>query len=296
MKPSKKLSLILTFTLSFLAAGYSHLLAANSRQIGKTYLSDMSSKSDSKDRSLSKQDVWVWDYLKNKKNDSYNYLLSNYNQAVKQTKEIKISPVEVLSLSEKNGDLEIQNNENKKEILMVTWTKKRYYKDKSAKLDRITWVTAKPEVSRFCNQTSGIGGNLSDLSREMMLDLRLTQYLGLIPYREPQDEKNYDSFVEIWVKKENLTRPCSDESIDTKKCSKIEPEKLEKLKKNLFVNDPKDYPFTGLGYTYDWGKQPYVGASEFVIKASKEKPVEVKVHSVTSTKDYCKNNKIPAPE
>jgi len=304
MKFSKKLSLILIFSISFLAAGHSQLLESDSLQNKQKFLHQQSITADSKDGSLSKQDVWVLDYLKDKKRESYNYLLGHFNLAVERTKKTEISPEEVLLLEEKNGELQTQNNQG--EILMVTWNKKRFYTEKIVKLDRVTWLTAIPEVSRFCNETSGIGG-LSDLSREMMLDLRLTQYLGLIPEREPQDEKSYDSFVEIWVKKENLTRPCSDGSIYTNKCSKIDPEKLEKMRKELFASSPKDYPFTGLGYTYDWGftgydyaydwgKVPYVGASEFVIKASKEKPVEVKVHSVTSTKDYCKNNKIPAPE
>jgi hypothetical protein len=297
MKPSKKQSLILTFTMSLLAAGCSKLVGANSLPSPENSLSALSSKSDSKDSSLSKQDVWVWDYIKNQKKDGYKHLLRKYDKAVEQTQKIETPTVEVLSLEEKNGGIQTRINENKQqEILMVTWTKKRYYTDKTAKLNRVTWVTAKPQVYSFCNQTSGLGGNLSDLSREMMLDLRLTQYLGLKPDGSRQDEKNYDSFVEVWVKKENLRRPCSDQSIDTKKCSKIEPEKMQKLRDKFLGENIKDYPFTGLGYTYDWGKPSPVGPSEFVIEASKEKPVEVKVHSVTSTKDYCKNNKISAPQ
>jgi hypothetical protein len=72
--------------------------------------------------------------------------------------------------------------------------------------------------------------------------------------------------------------------------------------KNFFPKDKKDkkneidYPFTGLGYTYDWGKPSPVGPSEFVIEASPNNKVTVEVESVTSTKDYCKNNKISAPE
>lgn len=297
MKPSQKLSLILTFTMSFLVAGSSQLLGANSRQIRQNYLSDLSSKSDSKDSSLSPQDVWVWDYIKAKKIDSYNYLVRKFDKAVEQTQKIETPTVEVLSLEETNGGIETRINENQQqEILMVTWTKKKYYKDNTAKLNRVTWVTAKPQVYSFCNQTSGIGGNLSDLSREMMLDLRMTQYLGLKPDGSRNNEKNNDSFVEIWVKKENLKRPCSDESIDTKKCSKIDTEKMKQLRNKFLGSPTTNYPFTGLGYTYDWGKPSPVGPSEFVIEASKEKPVEVEVRSVTSTKDYCKNNKISAPE
>jgi hypothetical protein len=139
-------------------------------------------------------------------------------------------------LKEKNGNIQTRtNNKGEKEILMVTWTKQKFYpapkggNPETVQLNRVTWVTAKPQVKSFCNQTSGIGGNLSDISREMMLDLRLTQYLGLKPEKSRKNEKNNDSFVEIWVKKEDLKRPCSDESIDTKEC-KIDKKGMNQLK------------------------------------------------------------------
>lgn len=49
------------------------------------------------------------------------------------------------------------------------------------------------------------------------------------------------------------------------------------------------YPWSGLGYTYDWGnpQKPHVGSSEFIINPTAEKPVEVEVVSVTPTQEYC---------
>lgn len=51
------------------------------------------------------------------------------------------------------------------------------------------------------------------------------------------------------------------------------------------VNGP--YPWTGLGYTYDWGNPhpPHVGLSEFVINAGTT-GVPVFIRSVSSTRDY----------
>lgn len=54
------------------------------------------------------------------------------------------------------------------------------------------------------------------------------------------------------------------------------------------------YPFTGLGYTYDWGNPvaPHVGVSEFVLNGNKKKQdgskeyIRVFIKSVTPTVDY----------
>ncbi|MBK8453511.1 MAG: hypothetical protein WAQ53_14365 [Thiofilum sp.] len=46
----------------------------------------------------------------------------------------------------------------------------------------------------------------------------------------------------------------------------------------------KGYPWTRLGYTYDWGKPNNpIGFSEFVI----DKGAKVEVKSVTTTAKYC---------
>ena len=47
----------------------------------------------------------------------------------------------------------------------------------------------------------------------------------------------------------------------------------------------KKYPWTRLGYTYDWGNPlSEIGLSEYVIK----KDAEVIVERIASTEDYCK--------
>lgn len=45
------------------------------------------------------------------------------------------------------------------------------------------------------------------------------------------------------------------------------------------------YPWTRLGYTYDWGNpRADMGLSEFVIK----KGAEIAINSVYTTEDYCR--------
>ena len=50
--------------------------------------------------------------------------------------------------------------------------------------------------------------------------------------------------------------------------------------------DPRSnttYPFTGLGYTYDWGNaETDIGASEFIVKPG----ATVTIHEIKSTSKY----------
>jgi hypothetical protein len=54
---------------------------------------------------------------------------------------------------------------------------------------------------------------------------------------------------------------------------------------------PAPYPWTGLGYTYDWGNPtaPHVGVSEFVINAGSS-GVSVFVKSASWTRTYFGGN------
>jgi hypothetical protein len=126
------------------------------------------------------------------------------------------------------------------------------------------WLTAVPELQRFIlSQTNSVA-----------LVSRLEQYLGLKP------NSNYTNFVEVWVNPENLVRPCVDQDVNDKECDI--PSQAKKLDPEL-VKKTKDYPFTGLGYTYDWGNpKTDIGASEFTVKAGKT----VIVHENRTTSNY----------
>ncbi|MFM7615311.1 MAG: hypothetical protein ACKO4R_14065, partial [Synechococcales cyanobacterium] len=124
------------------------------------------------------------------------------------------------------------------------------------------------------------------------LSLRLQQYLGLVLNK--YSSKTH--FVEMWVKAEDLIRPCIDQEINDTSCHLLPlpvPDNSPVIKAiytNSYSNAKKEYyPWSGLGYTYDWGnpQKPHVGSSEFIINPTAEKPVEVEVVSVTPTQEYC---------
>jgi hypothetical protein len=187
-------------------------------------------------------------------------------------------------------------------VLVATWTRAVHYTGTAggtytAPVD--LWVTAVPFVQRFCRCLGHSGG---------VLDRRLTQLLGLPP------DTVHDAFVEIWVRPDQLFRPCPDPEVTDRSCqvrlsgtppptdgcpwtgdqlpgsrARVAPEHLDWMCANWEESyppgDPRTaYPWTGLGYTYDWGRPraPW-GMSEFVIPRGQE----VEIRAVISTGDYC---------
>lgn len=121
------------------------------------------------------------------------------------------------------------------------------------------WVTAAPELKRFFQ-----GGPAPTMAR-------LEQLLGLPP------EGGYTRIVEFWVDPADLFRPSADPEItDTASelplpagyrsdVSKAYREWFQATWRSRFES-ATPYPWTQLGYTYDWGSSDHVGLSEFVIK------------------------------
>ena len=175
------------------------------------------------------------------------------------------------------------------------------------------WVTVVPDIRNFCRaflQAHSTGA--------MQLDARLEERLGL----PPQNGKI--AFVEITVpdpsNPKHFFRPCRSPSVSTAACtpgmpdagddkSKSDSASQKKTAKQAddqawyktwflaqyyssFAGAPStQYPWTSLGYTFDWalrddGKNGFVkyGESEFVIP----KGAPIKVESVTATDQYCK--------
>ncbi len=143
------------------------------------------------------------------------------------------------------------------------------------------WVTIAPELQGVCKSKR--------FGRKEGLDLRLKQLLGL----PPNVEKNY--FVEFWVRPQDLFRPCLDSEISDVNCTLAFPEDGSEEHKK-WINDlriasyynadwDKNYPWTQLGYTYDWHpkNKNNVGLSEFVIGKNKE----IIVNRIYTTTQYC---------
>ncbi len=202
------------------------------------------------------------------------------------------------------------------QILMVTWTRAKYFSDPEKyrrgepfTLYGDTWLTAAPLVRDICRRLSLDGP---------MLSLRLEQLLGLPPGRQK------DVFLEIWVDPVDLFRPCPDPEISDHEClvevpvvgrdalhdaARGEPWgcTLERQVSGRYVTvhpghlrwmcdnwassygdeDPfENYPWTALGYTYDWGNpEDHRGPSEYVSLGGSE----VMFHSLTPTELYCIN-------
>lgn len=143
------------------------------------------------------------------------------------------------------------------------------------------WVTAVPELRRLCSEP-GFGGN--DVT------LRLRQLLGLTPTAK------VIAFVEFWVAPTQLFRPAADNEITDTTAGVNLPEETEAWYRDWFnalrarqyfqSEKPKHnaYPWTQLGYTYDWGNpDSEQGLSEFVIKANSD----VIVNAILPIDVYC---------
>ena len=174
-------------------------------------------------------------------------------------------------------------------VLMVTWTSYPGYDNQVGKettIGRETWVTAVPELRNFCRDFHP--------TPEEPLTLRLEQLLGLPPM------VGKTRFVEVWVEPEDIFRPTPDDQItDTVAQLTVPPRSAfdseedyefardwynSQLAGQHYDDPAKGYPWTRLGYTYDWcNSDSEVGLSEFVIKAKSS----AKVERVSTTEDYC---------
>lgn len=192
-------------------------------------------------------------------------------------------------------------------VLMVTWTRRFHYDGKVGQPYVVApgvdlWVTAVPYLQRACRGWDLPAGSLS---------LRLSQALGLPP--RPA-EGGDDSFVQMWVDPKTFFRPCPDPEITDRECQvsldggpvdrtgacpwppgqlsgafvQVSDDHLSWMCKNWkssYTGDPKtSYPWTGLGYTYDWGDRLHPqGQSEFVVPPG----TTVWIEGIFTPAEYC---------
>ena len=200
-------------------------------------------------------------------------------------------------------------------VLLVNWTKAEYYSDPSYRrgfefpLYGNTWFTLFPVVRDFCTSFEG-----KDLA------MRLRQRIGLPPDTED------DAFLEVWIRPEDVFRPCPDPEITDSQCqveiplvdfpppprdgtqppwycppTGVAPRQVGGQFQRVFQThlswmcsnwtssyaneDPKEnYPWTALGYTYDWGNpEDPLGPSEYVALAG----TRVIFERLVKTEAYC---------
>ncbi|HEV2721266.1 MAG TPA: hypothetical protein VG323_14685 [Thermoanaerobaculia bacterium] len=156
------------------------------------------------------------------------------------------------------------------------------------------WVTLVPEVQTKCKQYGADA------------PMRLRQLLGLPPY----SPKAYVIFNVFQVRAASLFRPAPDpETGTTMPCpnppppncgneypASATPAHISWISNNTLFSyqTPQTppsgskptvgYPWTRLGYTYDWGAKDHYGASEYIIP----KGTVIAVVSSADIKGYCK--------
>ncbi|HEX8144185.1 MAG TPA: hypothetical protein VF553_16405 [Pyrinomonadaceae bacterium] len=174
-----------------------------------------------------------------------------------------------------------------KSVSVVTLTDFKYHLG-ATRLPVYLWVTAVPEVQEICRGFSGD------------LELRLHQLFGLHPNRKISD------FVVMEVKEGDIFRPTANSDPTTTlpcsypipaNCGEAFPETISETHLRWFANQmlssyvisesyliPVGYPWTRLGYTYDWkpGANKY-GVSEYVIRPGSN----VRVTEIIPYKKYC---------
>jgi hypothetical protein len=173
-------------------------------------------------------------------------------------------------------------------VLVVSWMKQsstQYWPvgktiKTSNNQDYMSWITSCPEMLDFLKKNT-----FTDSSA---LHLRIAQELGM-----PPDTKN-NFFVEFWVYPENLFRPTPDPEITDHEADLYFPSWVNQDYRDWFMNQMKNkydtgtptaFPWTRLGYTYDWANlQHPVGMSEFVVDTSST----VTVKSIYSSWQYYK--------
>lgn len=145
-----------------------------------------------------------------------------------------------------------------------------------------TWVTCYPEIKNFFKNRS--------FSSDSSALLRIEQLLGL------PKKISAKHLIEVYVKLDDLFRPAPDNEIDDNVCQLNFPANVDSnyvvwFNGNIISSyyappNKTRYPWTRLGYTYDWGSlTSKVGLSEFIIK----KNARVIVKNVKPAVEYIKS-------
>ena len=187
------------------------------------------------------------------------------------------------AITKTNPQLIWKKIDNEDYLLVVSWQSDTTYYTRQGFYNtgnHIIWVTAVPELKNIC-------------TRNVDSDIRLMQRFGLPP------DANKKFFVEFWVKPADLFRPCPDNEITDKECQLCFPSNTDSTYISWFngnrissyynCNLYNTYPWTQLGYTYDWnpGNPSHVGLSEFIIGKNKN----ILINNYYKTADYCRKGK-----
>lgn len=173
------------------------------------------------------------------------------------------------------------------EILVVAWksaeSAKKYY-NAPGSLDTLdssflTWVVKESQYPEIIEDFR------LDRMKGQKLALRLEQLLGLPPAADTTRV-----FLSIRLKGEDLFRPCRNPDISDCSCSTEFPfgyyseETGYSEVYETIVGQTTDFPWTRLGYTYDWNprNRNHFGFSEYIIRQG----AVVKIISKVGTEEF----------
>lgn len=180
---------------------------------------------------------------------------------------------------EVEGDLVILPS---KPIVVVTWARTGQYSEPfPERAAAPIWVTVEPHLREFCR----------GLAATTLVE-RLEQRLGM----PPKSNKTTVVRIRIDPAEGGIFRPCSDPRVDRVGCSlpgdDLAPPAGFDWYPLWFYRQyhaaygtarPTRFPWTSLGYTYDWGQDDEVGESEFVVAEG----AAIQVLETVPTAVYC---------
>ena len=167
-------------------------------------------------------------------------------------------------------------------VTLTDWTGYAANVGAPMELTREVWLTPVPELQDFCRSYVAAGG--TDPS------LRSLQYMGMPPRAKPV------TMVTMMVPLAGMFRPTPDPQIDdttavyddgtVQPADPAYPNHADwfRLQKALAYDPANPYPWTRMGYTYDWGDPAKkIGASEFVVRAG----TTVQIVADQTPEQYC---------
>ncbi|MFI0433861.1 MAG: hypothetical protein ACH36H_12060 [Candidatus Nanopelagicales bacterium] len=150
-------------------------------------------------------------------------------------------------------------------VTLTDWTGYAASVGQPLTLSREVWLTPAPQLQDMCRGYVAAGG--TDPS------LRSLQYLGMPPKSKPV------TIVTMMVPLSGMFRPTANPQLDSATAvfddGTVQPPDPAfpnhadwfRLQKALAYDPANPYPWTRMGYTYDWGDPANkVGASEFVVR------------------------------
>lgn len=188
-------------------------------------------------------------------------------------------------ISKENTALQWKTINGKDYVLLASFMR---YPNSYPVGDSITNVWGESWVFIPQQMKARIGKDLQTTSDTTM---RICQLLGL----PPANERSNTHIAEMWVNPERLYRPAGDPRVATRTAGAVLSNNVSETYNTWFNNyilfayyrtlsgsADFHYPWTRLGYTYDWAPDsPEVGLSEYVLQASSGAWVE-RVSSVGS--------------